>query len=296
MYDLDRVFVVNENYGDIVYVKEVENFVRKTGYSTTMCRPRDPRTKGRVEALVGYIRGSFLEGRTYTGIDSLNSACLMWLDSEGNGTINAATKKIPRDMFREESKYLIPVTQTVADTRKILNVTHKNSIKYKGNEYAMPKGECESGDSIRVEEKEGVLTLYNAESNQFICNHTLHEGEGNVITLEEVAPSNVSFENIRRTFGNDERLNAFLDKVHPKRYLFAQCRQIDHLVKYYTDLQVMSAIEYCLRADKYNTTELAAYLIYKFGVNKSRRCFSKEKVIMYSKRADKIKEELGGGD
>lgn len=218
----------------------------------------------------------------------------MWLDNEGNGITNAATRKIPREMFREESKFLIPVTQTAVSRQKVLNVTHKNSINYNGNEYAMPKGVCEGGDRVRVTETENTLTFYKAETNQFICNHTLHMGEGNVITLQEEAPSNVSQENIRRTFGNDERLNAFLDKVHPKRYLFAQCRQIDHLLKYYTDMQVMSAIEYCIRADKYNATELAAYLIYKFGANKSRRCFSKDKVIMYSKRAEKIKEELNG--
>ena len=42
-----------------------------------------PQSKGKVEEVIGYVKQSFLEGRVYTGIDSLNSAALAWLDREG---------------------------------------------------------------------------------------------------------------------------------------------------------------------------------------------------------------------
>lgn len=44
-----------------------------------------------------------------TGIDSLNSAALRWLDTEANGTRNYDTKVIPRDLFQEEIPYLAKV-------------------------------------------------------------------------------------------------------------------------------------------------------------------------------------------
>jgi len=44
--------------------------------------------KGKIEYLVGFVKYNFLEGRTYCGIDSLNSACLRWLDTQGNDVIN----------------------------------------------------------------------------------------------------------------------------------------------------------------------------------------------------------------
>lgn len=40
--------------------------------------------------------------RVYTGIDSLNSAALAWLDREGNGRVHTVTRKVPREMFIEE--------------------------------------------------------------------------------------------------------------------------------------------------------------------------------------------------
>ena len=47
MYDQDRVFVVSENLGNIIFVPEFEEYVNTVGYSIVLCRPRDPKTKGR---------------------------------------------------------------------------------------------------------------------------------------------------------------------------------------------------------------------------------------------------------
>ncbi|MDO4939668.1 MAG: hypothetical protein Q4E54_06880 [Lachnospiraceae bacterium] len=44
----------------------------------------------------------FLYYGTMKGCDELNMSCLKWLDGFGNGQINEKTKKIPRDMFRNE--------------------------------------------------------------------------------------------------------------------------------------------------------------------------------------------------
>lgn len=95
MYDQDRVFVVSENLGNIIFVPEFEEYVNTVGYSIVLCRPRDPQTKGKVENFVKYVKENFLEGRIFTGIDSLNSAALHWLDVEANGTYNYSTKRIP---------------------------------------------------------------------------------------------------------------------------------------------------------------------------------------------------------
>lgn len=102
MYDQDKVFVVSENFGNVIFVPEFEEYVKETGYSIVLCRPRDPQTKGKVEAMVGTVKYSFLEGRTYTGMDSLNSAALAWCDDVLNNRIHLATKKIPRELFKEE--------------------------------------------------------------------------------------------------------------------------------------------------------------------------------------------------
>ncbi len=74
------------NFGNIVLVPRLEEYVRKTGFYVWLCRPCDPQTKGKVETFVRYTKESFLEGRVYKGIDPLNSEMLGWLDIEGKGT------------------------------------------------------------------------------------------------------------------------------------------------------------------------------------------------------------------
>ena len=64
-YDQDRVFVVDENFGNIVLVPKFEEYVKKVGFSVHLCRPRDPQSKGKVETFVRYIKESFLQGRVY---------------------------------------------------------------------------------------------------------------------------------------------------------------------------------------------------------------------------------------
>lgn len=72
----DLVFVVSENLGSIIFVKEFEQYVREIGYSVVLCKPHDPQIKGRVEQAIWFIKEHYLEGREYCEIDSLKSACL----------------------------------------------------------------------------------------------------------------------------------------------------------------------------------------------------------------------------
>lgn len=70
-YDQDRVFVVDENFGNIVLVPKFEEYVKKVGFSVHLCRPRVPQSKGKVETFVRYIKESFLQGHVYKGIDDI---------------------------------------------------------------------------------------------------------------------------------------------------------------------------------------------------------------------------------
>jgi transposase len=52
LYDLDRVYVVSENLGNIIFVPAFEEYVKRIGYSVSLCRPRDPQSKGYVKTFV----------------------------------------------------------------------------------------------------------------------------------------------------------------------------------------------------------------------------------------------------
>lgn len=56
VYDQDETMVVSENLGDVIFVKEFEEFIKETGFSIYLCKGYDPSTKGKVEKTVDYVK------------------------------------------------------------------------------------------------------------------------------------------------------------------------------------------------------------------------------------------------
>lgn len=137
VYDQDKTMVVSENLGDVIFVKEFEDFIRETGFSIYLCRGYDPSTKGKVEKTVDFVKHQFLDGRIYYGIDRLNCEFIDWLDREGNGLINDITKKVPRDMFKKEYPKLIKYYERKNDESVVHTVYH-DTIEYRENLYKLP--------------------------------------------------------------------------------------------------------------------------------------------------------------
>ena len=65
MIDQDKLMVVSENAGDIIYTKDFKYFLQETGLEMYVCRKADPETKGKVENLVGYVKGNHLSVRSF---------------------------------------------------------------------------------------------------------------------------------------------------------------------------------------------------------------------------------------
>lgn len=154
--------MVSENFGNILLVPKFENFVRSTGFSVRLCRPHDPQSKGKVETFVRYVKESFLQGRIFAGIDSLNSAALRWLDTEANGTTNLRTRKPPRELFREEIRHLEPVNAPRADDTLIRSVSDKYTVTVDWSVYELPRSKVKQYEQIRVEKENGILLFYMA--------------------------------------------------------------------------------------------------------------------------------------
>ena len=109
--------------------------MQKTGYSVVLCRPRDPQTKGRVEAFVHHVKESFLEGRIFTGADTLNSAALAWLDKYANAKPHYLTKLPPRELFAEEAKHLKVALHEAYRPIEIRSITDLHTVRYGGCHY-----------------------------------------------------------------------------------------------------------------------------------------------------------------
>jgi len=128
VFDQDRLLAVDENYGDIIYTRQFEQFRLSGGFDVYLCRKSDPQTKGRTEAVVKFFKGNFAKNRLFMDIDIWNESFNEWLDRTGNAKEHGITKKIPAEVFEQERLFLKPVPSTIKLTEDILTRTvHKDN-------------------------------------------------------------------------------------------------------------------------------------------------------------------------
>lgn len=297
MYDQDRVFVVSENLGNIIFVKEFETYVKEVGYSVILCRPRDPQTKGKVENLVKVIKESFLLGREYAGIDSLNSDCLAWLDREGNNIPHAVTHKAPRELFAEEVKYLKKVRISIHQESSVFSVNSYNCVSFGGNQYELPLSTIVQCGQVRVKQDGEMLLMYDAANNVLLCKHTRSDENGQIIKLSvDGGKNDLPLEKLKKKFFDSNNAVIFLEKLEQTsdRYLFSQVSRLTRLSNHYKKQQIMEAMDYCLEKNKISVFELASFLIYRYGETIARQSMPYVDYNNCMKRAREIREELYG--
>ena len=295
MYDQDRVFVVSENLGNIIFVPAFEEYVNTVGYSIVLCRPRDPQTKGKVEAFVKYVKENFLEGRIFSGIDSLNSAALTWLDVEANGTYNYLTKRIPREAFMEEASTLVKVPYRGNFANNIRNVSNKYDVTYQGSRYLLPKDKVRVKEAVRIDEDEDTLIFTRATDNVIIHTEKKAASPGAQIPLKsETKDEAVSLSTLQRLYQGNAVAMEYIAKVETTvtRYKNTHYRWVIKLSRVYSDDQMEEAMEHCIRQDKCTAYELAAYLIYKSNEGAARLKMKEHLYYQCRQRARELREEL----
>lgn len=182
VYDQDKTMVVSENMGDVIFVKEFEDFIKETGFTIYLCKGYDPSTKGKVEKTVDYVKHQFLDVRIYYGLDRLNQEFIDWLDRDGNRMINDTTKKSPRELFKKEYPKLQKYYEKKNDD-VVVHSVYNDTVEYRDNLYKLPMGRITEGDRIRIERHNDFLMFYLANSSELICKHRLVTGTGNIVPL-----------------------------------------------------------------------------------------------------------------
>lgn len=78
------------------------DFARHYGFAVKTHRIRRPRTKGKVERMVHYVKDAFLNGRSFTDLADLNAQAQHWLAHTANTRIHATTQRRPLDLWPQE--------------------------------------------------------------------------------------------------------------------------------------------------------------------------------------------------
>lgn len=297
MYDQDRVFVVSENFGNIILVHDFEEYVKSVGYTVVLCRPRDPQTKGKVESFVKFVKESFLDGRLYSGINELNVAAMQWLDTVANAKPNDTTHKAPKDMFAEESSALVKVPRLAIDRVEIRCVSADYKVRYENSIYELPRLAVAPHKQLRIEKKDGKLFFYLLPYGALVYVVDQAE-EGAAVPCEDAGVQMESVAEIqlrRQLDGVDirETFMAELENAVP-RYRNSHLRRISLMVEGYGIERVEEAMEYCIMAQNCTAVELAAYLIYKYGAALAKKNMEKNMYYTCKARANGIARERNG--
>lgn len=164
--DQDRLLVVSENAGDILYTRDFQYFIQEQDLRMYVCRKGDPQSKGKVENLIKYVKYNFLTIRDFTCIQEANSELASWLKRRANGKISQATGQIPALLIASERQKLRPITPSIFRKNSILarqtrNVNEKGCICVLACNYQLP-----------VSYQKKTVEIYQAPDRIFVFDHT----------------------------------------------------------------------------------------------------------------------------
>ena len=152
------------------------------------CHPYWPRTKGKVERGISYIKHSFLEGRRFVDLDDLNLQLDEWVATVANVRIHGTTGERPVDRYERERRHMKPASSfTPYDVRVryLRKVTSDSHISFGGVRYSVCPDAAGRLVEVRVtgEDPGDRLTAY--WDGRIVAEHVMMPRRVKRVTLSE---------------------------------------------------------------------------------------------------------------
>ena len=266
VYDQDRLVLVNENYGELLFTQAFASYLKERNFRVHMCRKSDPQSKGRVENVVGYVKKNFARNRIFYNIHKLNEECLAWLERTGNGKAHNATKKIPAEVFLEEKKHLRPITKKININlfkESITALVRKdNTIFYKSNRYSLPLCTYDGTEKyLKLELAGEELVIIDPENETEITRHVVYKGTGKLVKKsshqrDKNKKIDAYMEEVAALLGDKKEARQFIETIRElrARYIRDQLQLLKEAALNKPEELVSKALNYCLRNSLYSAT------------------------------------------
>jgi len=269
LYDQDRVFIHEENLGDILLTDGFRSFCDSNPFEPIFCRKADPESKGKIENVIKYVKHNFLRGRLYKSVPILQKEVFEWLKRRGNGKVHGSTGKIPHKEWIIEQKHLQPGINAPALPQTMLPeyyVRKDNCITYRGNYYSLPSGTYSGqGSKVLLEIKGSSMCIYSSE-NQMLAQHMISQQKGCLVRLEShkrastVKVEQTTAQIIELLKHNNAALYLSLLKLDRPRYYHDNLKVIHKSLKNASDQARLNTLDICLENKIYNAYEFAQVL------------------------------------
>jgi hypothetical protein len=146
------------------------------GFQPRACKPYRPRTKGKTERMVGYVKHHFfVRYRHVESLTHLNQQLEQWLETVADQRPLRQFQQTPASRFVEEYPALQPLPTRDFDTRyfDVRHVAWDGYIEVRGQRYSVPEAYCGQSVEIRITLDE-LLQVYH--HDQLVAEHRLNTG------------------------------------------------------------------------------------------------------------------------
>lgn len=157
------------------------DFAAHYGFAVKTHQPYRPRTKGKVERMVDYLKDNFLNGRSFAGLEDLAAQGRHWLE-EANQRVHATTGERPVALLQREK--LTPLSRAmpyVLALRQERKVDAEGFVHLKRSRYSVPPQYV--GKRVLVIQKERQVLIRLGET--IIAEHPLAPSPGACVVHKE---------------------------------------------------------------------------------------------------------------
>lgn len=143
----------HSNSGEVVFNGGFLMLAKHYGFIPRACRPHRPRTKGKVERMVKYLKENFfVRYRRFDSLAHVNQQLEQWLVNVADERPLRYFATTPAERFNEERSALQSLPSQAFDTsyRDLRQVAWDGYIEVRGNRYSVPETLCGHPVSIRV--------------------------------------------------------------------------------------------------------------------------------------------------
>lgn len=154
------------------------DFARHYGFAIKTHRARRPRTKGKVERMVHYVKDNFLNGRTFTDLADLNAQAHSWLTHTANARVHATTARRPLDLWPQEQ-----LTALVSVARyQLCPMIRRQAgfdvfVRFEKSRYSLPPEYA--GQTVLIGHRENKIVIRSRDL--IVAEHPLAEKAGSTI-------------------------------------------------------------------------------------------------------------------
>lgn len=285
VYDRTKVALISENNdGTFKLSKDFEKYVSEVEFNPIFCKPYDPESKGKIEAVVKFVKDNFAKHRIFKDIESFNTSFFKWLDRTGNRKIHETTKKVPAEVFTVEKQYL----SSKHINKPASSITHKvkkdNTISFQGNKYSLPKGTFTAIKEVGIDVINNFINIRTLEGN-LIISYSIPSTKGNLVQKDiyhkDLSKSILELkEEVFLLFNKEPRVVEYIEKLCTidSKNIRRNLEKFKELKNGYSLEILLQAIEYSFSKNIFSISNLTTKA-QKYSSSKENKFFEKKAII-----------------